>query len=275
MKTGDRQPQGKHEERRKMTLAFSNKHSIHDSFLEEHSGEMASPQAIHRCLEHIWEHLHLRTRLFLREGKDLTLRTCMGAYDCCPELGLKVHPESVVWEIVRKGKPVNVTQLSLEEGRPYTLPEPVAIKAIVPLKGEDPTEGRGRTLGVLVADAGDSPEPIEDRDFHYLTILGMLISEILQRSILQQKIEKSLWERDKMAREVSHICRNRFLLIGGVARKLTQALQDPDLRRIWRRQRRENEPWMSGETRKGQFLISFKLEHGVQRNPIEHRGRKC
>jgi nitrogen-specific signal transduction histidine kinase len=59
----------------------------------------------------------------------------------------------------------------------------------------------------------------------------MLISEILQRSILQEEIQKSHWEREKMALEVCHICRNRFLSIGGFARKLTQALQDPALRR--------------------------------------------
>jgi len=62
-----------------MTLAFFNKHSIHDSFLEEHSAEMPPPHAIHRCLEHIWKHFNLRARLFLSaRGKGLDVKGLRG-----------------------------------------------------------------------------------------------------------------------------------------------------------------------------------------------------
>jgi hypothetical protein len=166
----------------------------------------------------------------LREEKFLILRDYVGTYHRRPEIGLKVHPESIVWKIFQKGEPVNLTESSSEEERPHSLPEPVTIKAIIPMKVEDPHEGLWRIMGVLVVDAGDSPEPIENRDFQYLKVLGMLISEILERTNLLFMIQKIQTDREKMAQEVAHIFRNRFVVIGGFARRLEKVLLNPNLK---------------------------------------------
>jgi hypothetical protein len=206
------------------------KHPVSDPFPGNPSMEVAPPQAIHRCLEHIWKRLHMRARFFLREGEFLVLRDCVGAYLCCPEIGLRVHPGSVVWEIFLKGDPVNLTEADGSKERPHTLPEPVTIKAVIPLKVENLHNGQERILGVLVVDSGHSPEPVEDRDFQYLQVLGMLMSEILQRSILLNRIQEIQKDKERMAQEAAHIFRNRFAVIGGYARKLGKVLLDSDLR---------------------------------------------
>lgn len=206
-------------------------HLVHHIFLDEPSVEVAPFQAIHCCLEHIWQQLHLRARLFIHKGGELILKDYVGTYGCCPEIGLKVHPGSVVWEVFREGKAVNLTEVNKLEERPRTLPEPVAIKAVIPLTVLDISSGEQQTVGALVVDAGDSPDPIQDRDFHYLQVVGMLISEILERFILLEGIHKLQRDKDEMAREVAHIVRNRFTAIGGFARRLEKDLRDSAARR--------------------------------------------
>jgi hypothetical protein len=53
----------------------------------------------------------------------------VGKYRLCPEIGLKVDPESIVWEIFREGKAVNLAEAPALEKRPHSLAEPAAIKA--------------------------------------------------------------------------------------------------------------------------------------------------
>jgi signal transduction histidine kinase len=206
-------------------------HLFQDILFREPSAGLTPLRAIHRCLEHIWRRFHLRARLFVLERNGLVLRDCVGAYRCCPEIGLKVRPGSRVWEIFAKGDPVNLTQSDNQKGRPHTLPERITIKAVIPLKNITPEEGEGEILGVLVVDAGDALEPIEERDFQYLEVVGMLITEILDRSNLIEKIQAIQREKDRMAREVSHIFRNRFTVIGGLALRLSRALSEPSLKR--------------------------------------------
>lgn len=209
-----------------------NKQLTNDSFFGEPSVELAPPPAIHWCLEQIWQRFHLRARLFLLEGDDLVLRDCVGAYRYCPEIGLRVYPGSIVWEIFKDGKAVDLTESYNQKGRPHTLPEPVTIKAVIPLKGPDILNGQDRPLGVLIVDTGEPPRPIEDRDFQYLEVLGMLIAEILQRCIIMERIQAIRQEKDRMDRQVSHIFRTRFTIIGGFARRITQAVLEPTSKKL-------------------------------------------
>lgn len=107
------------------------------SIFEEPIVELEPPLGIHRCLEHIWKSFNLRARLFLLEGDSLILSDCIGEYRCCPEIGLRIHPGSLVWEIFQKGKPVNLKEPFSQKDRPHSLPEPVTIKAVIPLKCPD------------------------------------------------------------------------------------------------------------------------------------------
>ena len=87
---------------------------------QDPSVKLATPWTIHWCLEHIWERLHLRARLFLLEGNALLLRDCVGIYRCCPDMGLRVHSESVVWKIIRKGMPANLSQSDNKKSQSHT-----------------------------------------------------------------------------------------------------------------------------------------------------------
>ncbi|UCG11076.1 MAG: hypothetical protein JSU72_10950 [Deltaproteobacteria bacterium] len=209
-----------------MTSAGSQ--SVHDRLLEEPSVQTAPFQAIHRCLEHIWQQLHLRAHLFVRKGEELILEDYVGTYACWTETGLKVHPRSAVWEVFRQGKAVNLTEVNKQEKRPRTLPEPVAIKAVILLPVLHISNDVKQTVGALVVDAGDSPEPIEDRDSHYLQVVGMLISEILERFILLRRIQEVQDDRKEIADRVAHIVRNRFTVIGGFARRLAKIVWEPE-----------------------------------------------
>lgn len=187
-------------------------------------------RTVHGCLDHIWRTFGLRARLFLLEGDDLVLRDCAGEYCICPEIGLKVNPESIVWEILQKGAPVNLNDPLGHEDRVHSLPEPVNDKAVIPLKCSDvlPCEGK-KTIGVLVVDGGDTSKPVDERDFQYLNLVGMLLSEVLARSMLIDRIRKIQREKTEMSEEICHIFRNRFAVIGGFAQRLTRSAEDPTL----------------------------------------------
>lgn len=201
----------------------------------EPSAGPAPSRTIHGCLEHIWHTIHLRARLFLVKGDALVLRYCAGAYRFRPEIGLRVHPDSLVRKIFEEGKPVNLDESVDHSGWSHSLPEPVTYKAVIPLRCGDglPCEGKG-SLGVLVVDAGDPCKTIDKRDFRYLNLVGMLLSEVLARSMLTERIRAMQREKREMAEEVAHIFRNRFAVIGGFALRLTKALEDPVLRRYAR-----------------------------------------
>jgi len=185
------------------------------------------PRAVHRCLEEIWKRTGLRARLFLLEGDDLVLRACIGGYPICPRRGLKVNRESVVWEIFRKGEP-------REFDGPFSYRRTAAHPRLPRVsEGGDTApchigEGQDPRPGVLVVDAGGSGEVVQERDFHYLQLVASLMAEILWNSVLMTWIRLEEAERERMAREVSHIFRNRLTVIGGFARRLARGLLPGD-----------------------------------------------
>jgi len=154
----------------------------------------------------------------------------VGDYCTCPDLGLKVNPGSIVWEVFRQGAPVNLTRPDERHCNFHTLPEPVPCKAVIPLVCSDALFCEGPSaLGVLVVDSEISGRSIDERDFRYLEVFGMLLSEVLVRSVLIERIRQIQSRMTKMAEEVSHIFRNRFTVIGGFALRLIKALEDPAL----------------------------------------------
>lgn len=192
-------------------------------------------RTVQGCLEHIWRAFRLRARLFLLQRGALVLRYCAGAYRLCPEIGSTVHPGSVVWKIFQQGVPVNLTNLDDQQNEGHSLPEPVLCKAVIPLKCSDVLPCKGPTaLGVLVVDAVDMDRSLDEREFQYIEVFAMLLSEVLARSMLIERIRTVQREKTEMAEEVSHIFRNRFTVIGGFALRLTKILQDPLLRQYAR-----------------------------------------
>ena len=63
---------------------------------------------IKTCLDHISQRLGKRARYVLMEGDELKLHCWVGRYEC-PIEQVPVHKESIVWRIVEKGIPLNLT----------------------------------------------------------------------------------------------------------------------------------------------------------------------
>jgi hypothetical protein len=77
---------------------------------------------IRTCLDHIGQRLGMRARCVLKEGEDLKLHCWVGKYEC-PMEQVPVCKESIVWKVVEKGMPVNLTDPSLVAGYRHTLKE--------------------------------------------------------------------------------------------------------------------------------------------------------
>jgi signal transduction histidine kinase len=202
-----------------------------DMLLGEFAGDSYAPKTVHQCMVYILESLGFRTRLFIKEGTDLVLRDCVGTYDQPPKPGTKVHPAGILRDIFRNGRPVRVIESRLQKESSDLRTDNAAIKAIIPLNTGERNGDNVRTLGLLLIDAEEYSGTINDRDFEYLKILGVLISEIIQRSVLLNRIRQMHSESEEITREIAHIFRNRFTVIGGFARNLSKNLRDPVLRK--------------------------------------------
>src|SRR5512137_3084018 len=72
------------------------------------SSSTVPDKVIETVLAHLCERLGKRARCALLEGDDLRLRFWAGEH-CCPIDGLSVDRGSIVWDAVRKGIAVNLT----------------------------------------------------------------------------------------------------------------------------------------------------------------------
>ena len=126
---------------------------------------------IKTCLDHISQRLGKRARYFLMEGDELKLHCWVGRYEC-PIGQVPVHKESIVWRIVEKGIPLNLTDPKEIEGFRHTLAEGVKVKAIIPLRYVDSLTQEEIKVGALIIDSGKEGVPISAEDFDYLKVIG-------------------------------------------------------------------------------------------------------
>ncbi len=186
-------------------------------------------KVIETVLTHLCERLGKRARCALLEGSDLRLRFWAGD-NTCPVDGLKINKSSVVWDAVRKGKPVNLTSSEQTRGYTPTLSEPVRIKAIIPLDYIDPFTEQRKEIGVLIVDSGKEQAPISEEDFEYLQVIGELISAIVGRAQLVQQLMTSCTRQEVILKETVHNFRNSIAVIGGFARRMAKLAEDrPEL----------------------------------------------
>lgn len=111
------------------------------------SSSTAPEKLIDSVLAHLCQRLGKRVRCALLEGDELKLRFWAGKYSC-PVGGLSVDKGSVVWDAVKKGRPVNLTESDQTQGYTHSLEEPVKIKSIIPLAYVDPITNRSRKKGL-------------------------------------------------------------------------------------------------------------------------------
>jgi len=119
------------------------------------------------CLDQISRRLSKRARCVLKEKDDFTLHCWVGKYEC-PIEQAPICRDSIIWNVVKSGNPVNLTDPSETEGYGHTLLEKVKIKTIVPLWYVDNLTQKERKVGPLIVDSGKKGLPISDEDFEYL-----------------------------------------------------------------------------------------------------------
>ncbi len=183
---------------------------------------------IKTCLEHISQRLRMRARCVLMEGEELKLHCWVGKYECQMEQ-VPVCKESIVWRVVEKGTPVNLTDPSLMAGYCHTLKKGIKIKAIIPLWYVDSITQEEKRVGALIVDSGKKGVPISDEDFEYLKVVGELIGAAVGKAELTEQLIESYKRKEIMVRETAHAFRNRITAIGGFSRRIVQLAKDADL----------------------------------------------
>lgn len=185
-------------------------------------------EVIRTVLTNLCERLGKRARCAFLEGEELRLMFWAG-HQQVPIGGLPVHKDSIVWEAMKKGTPMNLTDPRQTNGYQHTLSEPIKIKAIVPLGFVDPMTQQERKLGVLIVDSGKEGVPISAEDFEYLQVIGHLIGAIAGRADLIQQLMTSCRRQQDILMETAHNFRNRIAIIGGYSRRIARLARDTEL----------------------------------------------
>ena len=185
-------------------------------------------KVIETVLTDLCERLGKRSRCALLEGEDLKLRFCAGEHTC-PVGGLFVDKNSIVWEAVRKGVPMNLTDPRQSDGYAHTLAEPIKIKSIIPLAYVDPLTEETKKIGALIVDSGQENVPISTEDFEYLQVIGQLISAIAGRAELVRQLMASCRRQEAILMETAHHFRNSIAIIGGFSQRIAHLANDKEV----------------------------------------------
>ena len=193
------------------------------------SSSTAPEKVVEKVLVQLCERLGKRCRCVLLEGDDdLRLRFWAGEHSC-PIEGIKVVSGSIVWDAVKSGAALNLTDPRQTDGYNHSLPQPIKIKSVIPLAYTDPITGQSKKLGALIVDSGQTGEPIPEEDFEYLRVIGELISAILGRAELVRQLMTSCGRQEAILMETAHNFRNSIAVIGGFALRVAQLAADTEL----------------------------------------------
>lgn len=179
-------------------------------------------------LTHLSERLGKRARCAFLEGGDLRLRFWAGEH-IGQVGGLQVHKNSIVWNVVKKGIAINLTEPRQTNSYTHTLSEPIKIKAVIPLGYVDPLTQQEKKLGALIVDSGKEDIPISAEDFEYLQVIGQLLGAIMGRAELIQQLMTSCSRQEAILMETAHNFRNRIAAIGGFSHRIAQLAQGTEL----------------------------------------------
>lgn len=185
---------------------------------------------IKKALGHIHERLGKRARYAVLDDGQLLIVDWIGEYKENFSTAKKVAPKSVLWKAFSEGKALNLTDPSQTNGYEHTLKEQVKIKAIVPLRYVDARTHKEVRFGVLVVDSGREQAPITEEEFEYLQIMADLIGEAAGKAELVKELINSYAQREELVKSMTHYLRNRFMVMGGFARRLYQKIDDGETR---------------------------------------------
>jgi hypothetical protein len=164
----------------------------------------------------------------LLEGDDLKLRFWAGEHSC-PIGGVKIRKNSIVWDVLRNDKPINLTEAGQTKDYEHTLGAPIKVKSVIPLSYVDPMSQQKKNLGVLIVDSGKEGVPISAEDFEYLQVIGQLISAIVGRTELIQQLMESCRRQEAILMETAHNFRNNIVIIGGFSRRIAKLAEGTEM----------------------------------------------
>jgi signal transduction histidine kinase len=185
---------------------------------------------IRKALEHIHERLGKRARYAVLEDGHLVITHWVGEYEENFLTAKKVAKKSILWNVFTEGKALNLTAPSQTNGYEHTLTEHVKIKAVVPLRYVEARTHREMKFGVLVVDSGKEQAPITEEEFEYLQIMADLIAEAVGKAGLVRELIRSYEKREEASKSLAHFLRNRFMVIGGFARRLLKKADDKEIK---------------------------------------------
>jgi hypothetical protein len=177
------------------------------------------------CLDHLSQRLRKRARYLLMEGDELKLHCWVGRYEC-PIEQVPVHKESIVWRVVAKGEPLNLTDPKEIKGYRHTLAERVKIKSIIPLRYVDSLTQEEIKVGALIVDSGKEGVPISGEDFEYLKVIGELIGAAVGKAELSEQLIESYRKKEAMVKQTADAFRNRITIIGTISRRISRLAED-------------------------------------------------
>jgi GAF domain-containing protein len=181
---------------------------------------------IKTCLDHINQRLGKRARYFLMEGEELKLHSWVGRYECLIEQ-VPVHKESIAWEVIQKGIPLNLTNSKEIEGLRHT--ESIKIKAIIPFQYVDSVTQEEIRAGALIVDSGEEGVPISAEDFEYLKAIGELVGAAVGKAQLTEQLIESYRKKEAIVKQTADAFGNRIAVIGMVSRRIARLAKDPAL----------------------------------------------
>jgi hypothetical protein len=162
------------------------------------------------------------------EGEELKLHYWVGKYDGPMEQG-PIHKESMVWKVMKEGKPRNLTDPQETEGYGHTLSEAVKIKSIIPLWYVDSSTQQEKVVGALIVDCGKEGSPVSTEDFEYLKAVGELIGAAVGKGELLGQLVQCNREKEAMVRETIDAFRNRITSIGTVSQRIARLAENTRL----------------------------------------------
>jgi signal transduction histidine kinase len=185
---------------------------------------------IKKALEHIHERLGKRARYAVLEDGHLVITHWVGEYEGNFLASKKVAEKSILWDVFKEGRALNLTAPSQTNGHEHTLTEHVKIKAVVPLRYVDARTHQEMKFGVLVVDSGKEQAPITVEEFEYLQIMADLIAEAVGKAVLVRELIRSYEKREEASKSLAHFLRNRFMVIGGFARRLLKKTDNKEIK---------------------------------------------
>ncbi len=181
---------------------------------------------IKQALEHVHHRLGKRARYAVLEDGHLVITHWVGEYEENFLASKKVAKRSILWDVFKEGKALNLTDPSQTNGYEHTLKERVRVKAVVPLRYVYARTHQELKFGVLVVDSGREQAPITEEEFEYLRIMANLIGEAVGKGELVRELVRSYEKREELTKATAHYLRNRFMVIGGFARRLCNTADD-------------------------------------------------